>query len=88
MSAFENLEIAFLRPPTREEVLAGIRRDEPCHANPLSTDCHFERGKDEFLLADAPGGEVCEECPVWEKKHLELLAEWEAWVLALQEVLA
>ncbi len=88
MSAFENLEIAFLRPPTREEVLAGVRRDEPCHANPLSAACHFEQGKDEFLLADALGSEVCADCPVFEHKHLAMLEEWEAWVLALQEELA
>jgi len=86
MKSFEMIEIAVIGVPTGKDVLAKLRRDAPCRADPLSCHCAFTSGKDDYLLRDVPGSRVCESCPLFEESHRKLTAEWEEWVLALQDV--
>jgi hypothetical protein len=88
MKSFEMIEIAVIGVPTYKDVLERLRRDAPCRADPLSCHCTFASGKDDYLLRDVPGITVCEGCPLFENKRQELTADWEEWVLALQDVFA
>jgi hypothetical protein len=86
MRAFENLAIAFVGTPTNTEVLDRIRRDEPCGADPGSQHCAFVSAGDDYLLSDVAADKICRLCPVFDLKRQTLQADWEEWVLALQEV--
>ena len=86
MKSFENIEIAVVGVPTRRDVLERLRRDESCGADLLSFYCTFASGRDDYLLRDMPGSRVCERCPRFEKTWQKLTADWEEWVLALQDV--
>jgi hypothetical protein len=86
MTAFENIEIACLVAPTTRQVLDSIRRDEPCRADPRSSRCVFQPGKDDYLLRDQPGSVVCRACPIFDRKLQRMTADWAEWVLAMQEV--
>ncbi len=86
MKAFENIAIAPLQAPTAKQVLASVRRDEACRADPSSGHCTFEQGRDDYLLRDVAGTEMCLHCPIFRRKLQELTALWEEWVLAMQDV--
>jgi len=86
MKVFENIEIAVFGVPTRRDVLQRLQRDEPCRANPVSLYCTFASGRDDYLLRDMPGSRVCESCPRFEETRQKLTADWEEWVLAMQDV--
>lgn len=86
MKAFENIEIAFVGVPTAKEVLKSIRRDEWCRADPSSPRCNFEPGKDDYWLKDVASSAVCQRCPMFGQKLEKLMADWEEWVLAMQDV--
>lgn len=86
MKSFENIEIAVVGVPTRRDVLERLRRDEACGADLLSIYCTFVSGKDDYLLRDMPGSGVCESCPRFEETWQKLTADWEEWVLAMQDV--
>lgn len=70
------------------DVLAKMRRDALCRADPLSGACSFASGRDDYLLRDVPGYQVCEGCPTFEASRQRLTAAWEEWVLAVQDVFA
>ena len=88
MKSFEMIEIAVVGVPSRKDVLRRLRRDAPCRADPLSCHCTFASGKDDYLLRDVPGITVCEGCPLFEETRQTLTADWEEWVLAVQDVFA
>jgi hypothetical protein len=88
VKSFEKIEIAFIGMPTRRDVLERLHRDGPCRADPLSDYCTFASGKDDYLLNDMPGSKVCERCPCFEETRQNLTADWEEWVLAVQDVFA
>ncbi len=86
MKSFENLEIAVIGVPTDKQVLENIRRDEPCRADPMSEQCTQAGAKDAYLLEDQSISAICRECPHFEAKRRELIAQWVEWVLAMQDV--
>jgi hypothetical protein len=86
MKSLEKFEIAVFGVPTRRDVLERLRRDEPCRADLLSLYCTFPSGRDDYLLRDMPGITVCERCPRFEEARQRLTADWEEWVLAMQDV--
>ncbi len=85
MKAFENIEITFVGVPTAKDVLESIRRDESCRADLLSPHCDFEPGRDDYLLRDMAGSVVCQHCPIFDQKLQKMAADWEEWVLAMQD---
>ncbi len=86
MGSFENLALAVVAKPTAKEVLDRIRRDEPCRADPSSPHCALASARDDYLLGDVAAGRICRDCPTFERMCQKLLAAWEEWVLAMQEV--
>ena len=88
IKSFESIEIAIVGMPTRRDVLERLQRDKPCRADPLSRSCTFAAGKDDYLLSDTPGSKVCERCPRFEETRQNMTADWEEWILAVQDVFA
>jgi hypothetical protein len=86
MKSLEKIEIAVFGVPTRRDVLERLRRDAACLADPLSLYCTFAAGRDDYLLRDMPRTWVCERCPRFEEARQKLTADWEEWVLAMQDV--
>ena len=85
MKSFENLEVAEVGVPTRKDVLERLRRDARCRADPVSYFCTFASGKDDYLLRDVSAAKVCERCPVFADTRQKLMADWEEWILAMQD---
>jgi hypothetical protein len=86
MKSFENYEIAVFGVPTDKQVLENIRRDEPCGADPTSDRCTCAGAKDDYLIEDKSIMAICRDCPHFEEKRRALMAKWEEWVLAMQDV--
>jgi hypothetical protein len=86
MKSFENLEIAYIGKPTDKQVLENIHRDEPCRADPMSSQCTYAPARDDYLLGDRTNMAICTNCPHFEEKRRKLMADWEEWVLAMQDV--
>jgi hypothetical protein len=86
VKAFENFEILTTGVPDDRQVLATIHRDEPCRADPASSQCACKQGKDDYLLRDMKALAVCRQCPVFEATRRQLIANWEEWLLAMQDV--
>ncbi len=86
MSSFENLKLVVVANPTTKEVLDRICRDEPCQADPSSPHCTWASAKDDYLLGDVAASKICRDCPTFERLRQRLLADWEEWALAMQEV--
>jgi hypothetical protein len=85
MKAFENVEIAFVERPTARQVLDAVRRDEPCHADPLSRACNCEAAKKDYWATKRPGVVHCQQCPTFSQTLQEMMAAWEDWVLGRQD---
>jgi hypothetical protein len=87
MTAFENVEIAYVERPTERLIIERIRRDEVCGANPLSESCALARGEViKYLVGDVATTQVCRHCPVFDHKLQELISDWEDWILRRQDV--
>ena len=51
----------------------------------MSYFCTFASGKDDYLLHDVSAAKVCERCPVSADTRQKLMADWEEWILAMQD---
>ena len=87
MRAFESIEIAAAGGvPNHTQVLARIRSDEPCHAEPMSKGCLHKAGRDGYAASTRSSSALCEQYPRYEQMLQKMTAEWEEWVLNMQDM--